>query len=228
MGAVVARLPVEVEAGGKSERLPKQLSRRLLPAMADKVARRDLDGAVEEVFYERGGREKKGKRTEYGSGEVKTRPVGKRSESEPLPRRDQSSEDGGKKRGTKYVSFGRASSRAPEYISTPASSRRPGERAGRPYNLSGKGQGEEREPGSPGQFELSSGRDRERDKGRNGERDREREYGRDAAPRMGSGEVRDRDRDAGRKRRRRKDVVVEQEREPSWMKILREVSSIYD
>lgn len=222
----MARLPVEVETQGKSERLPKQLSRHLFPARADKVARRDLDGAVEEVQYERGVRGKKARKTEYGSGGVRARPVGKRSESEPLPQRDNGSEDGGKKRGTKYVSFGRASSRAPEYTSTPASSRRPGERPGRPYNLTGRPT-DDREPSSP-QFELSSGRDRDRDGKR--ERERERKYGCDASPRRGSREDRDRDRDrdSGRKRRRRRDVVVEQEREPSWMKILREVSSIYD
>lgn len=212
----MARLPVEAEAGGKSERLPKQLSRHLFPARADKAARRDLDGAVEEVLYERGAREKKARRTtEYGNGGVRTRPAGKRSESEPLPQRDAGAEEAGKKRGAKYVTFGRASSRAPEYVSTPASSRRPG----RPYNLSGRGPGEEREGGSPGQFELSSGRDKDR------ERDRDEDRG---GSRRGSGEGRDRERDSARKRRRRRDVVVEQEREPSWMKILREVSSIYD
>lgn len=209
----MARLPVEVEAGGKCERLPKQLSRHLFPARADKAARRDLDAAVEEVLYERGAREKRAKRTtEYGSRGVRTRPAaGKRSESEPLPQGDAGAEEGGKKRGAKYVTFGRASSRAPEYVSSPAGSRRPG----RPYNLSGRGPGEEREGGSQGQFELSSGRDKDRD------RDEDR-----GGSRRGSGEGRERD--SGRKRRRKRDVVVEQEREPSWMKILREVSSIYD
>ncbi|MBE3045083.1 hypothetical protein IMZ48_21520, partial [Candidatus Bathyarchaeota archaeon] len=105
--AIISLLPIDAEVDGRRERLPKQLSRHLLPARPDKTARRNLDGAVEEVLYQRGDA-KKARRTSYGSGGVKATPMTRRSESEPITRaenrRPAPDDDEAPK---KHVSFGR-------------------------------------------------------------------------------------------------------------------------
>ena len=229
--AIISRLPIDADNDGRRERLPKQLSRYLLPARPDKSARRCLDRAVEEVLFERGAREKRERRASYGSGGIRARPTNRRSESEPVgrstSRRGSADDDEAPK---KHVSFGRPRLDA----SAPASRRPSAERAGRPYNLNGgkmampassERHDDPPSPSSP-HFELNSGRDR----------DREYRYSAAAAPRrLSGGEERshrsersersqrgDRDDRVGSRRHKssKPEVVVKQERAPSWRKIL--------
>lgn len=222
----MSRLPIDAECDGKRERLPRQLSRHLLPSRPDKNARREFDEAVEQVPYERSVREKKSSRTSYGSGGIRSRPMNRRSESEPIAKQDyrRPSRDSEDEPTKKHVSWGRP--KGPD-ANSPAQSRRPSaDRAGRPYSIyNGKvstpaSSERHEDPVSPTSggpnFELSSGRDRSRDR----DRDRERRYShsQSSTPRRMSGEE---SRSGSRKRKARKpEVVVRQEKAPSWVKIL--------
>lgn len=223
--AIMSLLPIDAEIDGQRERLPKQLSRHLLPARPDKTARRNLDEAVEDVLYERGAA-KKARRASYGSTGVKARPVNRRSESEPLARGDRRRRDDDDEAPKKHVSFGRP---RPDGSGIAVPRRPSSERAGRPYNLQGgkaptpasERPGEEpSSPASP-QFELSSGRDREREYR---DKDREYKYSRDAAPRRMS--EREESRSRSRRRRGKREVVVKQDRGSSLWQFLTKVEQM--
>lgn len=222
LDAIMSRLPIDAECDGKPERLPKRLSRHLLPSRPDKASRRNFDEAVEKVSYRRSVREKKSRRASYGSGTVRSRPMNRRSESEPVAytehRRPPLDDDDEPPK--KHVSFGRPKHPA---ANGAVQSRRPSsERTGRSYSLhSGKisvpsSSERHEEPVSPTSgglhFELSSGRDRDRD------RDREYRYSKSATPRRMSGEeVRGGSRT---KSGRKPEVMVRQDKVPHWKQIL--------
>ncbi|PKS06930.1 hypothetical protein jhhlp_005526 [Lomentospora prolificans] len=142
---IMSKLPIDADGplvDGKPERLPKQLSRHLLPEKADKTARKNFDLAIDEIFEDREYRLKKNtekaRKNTNDSSSPRTPsknagqdpPQHDSLESAPKPREE-------KKRSAKAVSFRRTPSKDSDSDRSPSpQATRPSvERAGRPYNL---------------------------------------------------------------------------------------------
>ncbi|SPO03411.1 uncharacterized protein DNG_06094 [Cephalotrichum gorgonifer] len=238
LDAVMSRLPIDANGEGKPERLPKQLSRYLLPPKSDKSARKNLDEVVQDVLDEREHRDKKRRMSSYGAEGIASRPESRRSESAPIPHTrestragDEDAEENRKKRSTKSVSFGRLSSKRPD-TDGGAAPTRPSRRdssdraAGRPYNFhngksataatSERRSSNEADPVSPSSpLPSPTSPHFELSSGR--DRPETRRYSRDAAPRRMSSPSDEVPRSSSRqKSRRHSEVVIEQDKGPGW------------